>query len=203
MRRQPAFPDTRHRNQRRSDLDHQEDIVPDRRPVRGLRDRGLGMQHRRTPTPAASAAAAPIDGAPPRPARQASARRRRSADAMAASSTAAKAEGGLTTIALPHDWCGYGEVHRRLQGEVRHHDQRAQPRRRLRRRGRGDQGQQGQQGPAGARRHRRRPVLRPAAKTDGLIAALQGLDLGHRSPTAPRMPTATGTATITACSRSR
>ncbi|MBA3447038.1 MAG: ABC transporter substrate-binding protein, partial [Pseudaminobacter sp.] len=23
---------------------------------------------------------------------------------------AAKAEGQLTTIALPHDWCGYGEV---------------------------------------------------------------------------------------------
>ena len=23
---------------------------------------------------------------------------------------AAKAEGGLTTIALPHDWCNYGEV---------------------------------------------------------------------------------------------
>ncbi|MFC3267326.1 ABC transporter substrate-binding protein, partial [Camelimonas abortus] len=23
---------------------------------------------------------------------------------------AAKAEGELTTIALPHDWCGYGEI---------------------------------------------------------------------------------------------
>jgi hypothetical protein len=31
---------------------------------------------------------------------------------------AAKAEGQLTTIALPHDWCGYGDGHRRLQGEV-------------------------------------------------------------------------------------
>jgi putative spermidine/putrescine transport system substrate-binding protein len=33
-----------------------------------------------------------------------------SADAMAALVTAAKAEGGLTTIALPHDWCNYGEM---------------------------------------------------------------------------------------------
>ena len=29
---------------------------------------------------------------------------------MAALVDAAKAEGGLTTIALPHDWCNYGEV---------------------------------------------------------------------------------------------
>ena len=33
-----------------------------------------------------------------------------SADAMAALVDAAKAEGGLTTIALPHDWCNYGEA---------------------------------------------------------------------------------------------
>ena len=33
-----------------------------------------------------------------------------SADAMAALVTAAKGEGSLTTIALPHDWCNYGEV---------------------------------------------------------------------------------------------
>ena len=60
---------------------------------------------------------------------------------------------------------------RRLQGQVSgNHHQRAQPRCRLRRRGRGDQGQQGQQGPAGARRHRRRPVLWPAAKADGLLS---------------------------------
>ncbi len=31
-------------------------------------------------------------------------------DPMAALIDAAKAEGGLTTIALPHDWCNYGEV---------------------------------------------------------------------------------------------
>ena len=33
-----------------------------------------------------------------------------SAQDMAALEAAAKAEGMLTTIALPHDWCGYGEV---------------------------------------------------------------------------------------------
>ena len=33
-----------------------------------------------------------------------------SADAMADLEAAAKAEGMLTTIALPHSWCGYGEV---------------------------------------------------------------------------------------------
>ena len=33
---------------------------------------------------------------------------------------AAEAEGQLTTIALPHDWCGYGveKRDRRLQGQV-------------------------------------------------------------------------------------
>ncbi len=33
-----------------------------------------------------------------------------SADAMADLEAAAKAEGMLTTIALPHNWCGYGDV---------------------------------------------------------------------------------------------
>ena len=33
-----------------------------------------------------------------------------SADAMSELVAAAKEEGTLTTIALPHDWCGYGEV---------------------------------------------------------------------------------------------
>src|ERR1019366_7566417 len=33
-----------------------------------------------------------------------------STDAMAALVTAAKAEGNLTTIALPHNWCDYGDL---------------------------------------------------------------------------------------------
>ena len=32
------------------------------------------------------------------------------AQSMDALIAAAKAEGQLTTIALPHDWCGYGDV---------------------------------------------------------------------------------------------
>jgi len=32
-----------------------------------------------------------------------------SADAMSDLVAAAKKEGSLTTIALPHDWCNYGE----------------------------------------------------------------------------------------------
>jgi putative spermidine/putrescine transport system substrate-binding protein len=32
------------------------------------------------------------------------------ADAMSDLVAAAKKEGQLTVIALPHDWCGYGEV---------------------------------------------------------------------------------------------
>ena len=43
----------------------------------------------------------------------------------------------------------------------------------------------------------------PSAKAEGLLHALQGRRPGTRSPTAPRMPTATGTATTTACWPSR
>ena len=94
-------------------------------------------------------------------------------------STAAKAEGTLTTIALPHTWCNYGEMLTSFSDQVRHHDQRAQPGRQLGRRDRRDQGQQGQPGPAGAGRHRRRPVLRPAGPDRRPDPAVQGLDLGH------------------------
>ena len=46
-------------------------------------------------------------------------RRRVSAQTdMAALEAAAKAEGQLTVIALPHDWCGYGDVIDGLQGQV-------------------------------------------------------------------------------------
>ncbi len=34
---------------------------------------------------------------------------------------AAQEEGTLTTIALPHDWCNYGEVIDDLLGKVRPH----------------------------------------------------------------------------------
>ena len=48
--------------------------------------------------------------------------------------TAAKAEGQLTTIALPHDWCNYGERDRWLQTEIWPRGQRTGPQRRFRRR---------------------------------------------------------------------
>ena len=54
------------------------------------------------------------------------------ADAPAELVAAAKQEGQLTTIALPHDWCGYGETDRGLQGQVRPCRQRAQSRCRIR-----------------------------------------------------------------------
>ena len=54
---------------------------------------------------------------------------------------AAKSEGELTVIALPRDWCNYGAVIDGFKATYRPEGERAQPRRRLRRRGRGDQGQ--------------------------------------------------------------
>jgi putative spermidine/putrescine transport system substrate-binding protein len=60
-------------------------------------------------TPAPSSAA-PSVAAPSTAAGGESPSAAASADAMAALVDAAKAEGGLTTIALPHDWCNYGEA---------------------------------------------------------------------------------------------
>ena len=56
-------------------------------------------------TPAATQAPAPATQPPAAAATEAP-----MADAMADLIAAAQAEGGLTTIALPHDWCNYGEV---------------------------------------------------------------------------------------------
>ena len=92
---------------------------------------------------------------------------------------AAKAEGSVTTIALPHDWCNYGGVIEGFKAKYRNRGQRAEPGRGLRRRTRGDPRQQGQQGSAGARRHRRRLLLRPGCGQGGTAPALQGLDLGR------------------------
>ncbi len=83
--------------------------------------------------------------------------------------TAAKAEGMLTTIALPHDWCGYGDVIAGFKAKypeitVNELNPDAGSADEIE----ADQGQQGQQGPAGARRDRRGPRLRPAAKAEGL-----------------------------------
>ena len=42
------------------------------------------------------------------------------AQSLAEIEAAAKAEGMLTTIALPHDWCGYGWRDRRQDDQVQH-----------------------------------------------------------------------------------
>ena len=53
------------------------------------------------PQPSVAASASPSAGRPGGS---------RSPDPAAALVDAAKAEGSLTTIGLPHDWCNYGEV---------------------------------------------------------------------------------------------
>ena len=64
---------------------------------------------------------------------------------------AAEGEGQLTTIALPHDWCGYGAVIDSFKKKYpKDISQRTEPGCRFGRRSRSHQGQQGQQGPAGA-----------------------------------------------------
>ena len=118
------------------------------------RPRPAGRPPRLRSTPASAGASAAASGG---------------ATDMDALIAAAKAEGGLTTIALPRDWCNYGDAHRRLHRQVRHPDQRAQPGRRLEGRDRGDQGQQGQPRARSAGRRRRRPGLRPAGRDQGLF----------------------------------
>jgi hypothetical protein len=111
----------------------------------------------------------------------------------------------LTTIALPHDWCGYGDVIAGFKAKYPGitEGQRAEPRSPARpMKSSRHQGQQGQHRPAGARRDRRRSLLRPRGQGRRPAAALQGLDLGDDPGPKPRTPKATGTATITACCRS-
>ena len=74
----------------------------------------------------------------------------------------AQAEGMLTTIALPHDWCNYGEVIETFSTKYGIDGQRASARWQLWRRSRSGQGQQGQHRPAGPRRDRRGLQLWPA-----------------------------------------
>ncbi len=111
-----------------------------------------------------------------------------SAADMDALIAAAKAEGDLTTIALPHDWCNYGEVIDGVHGQVRHPDQRARPAG-----GSGDEieaikankNNPGPQSPdvvdVGLR-------VRPAGE-QGALPAVQGRDLGHDPGRRPRRRT--------------
>ncbi len=64
----------------------------------------------------------------------------------------ATAEGMLTTIALPHDWCGYGDVIAGFKAKYPFLTvNELNPDAGLGRRARGDPRQQGQHRPAGAR----------------------------------------------------
>ena len=122
---------------------------------------------------------------------------------MDASIAAAKAEGQLTTIALPHDWCGYGEVIEGFKAKYGLKVNELNPDA-----GSGDEieaikANKGNTGPQAPDVIDVGLSFGPSAKADGLLAALQGRDLGHDPGRAPRTPTATGTATITACCPSR
>ena len=98
---------------------------------------------------------------------------------MAARRGRAKAEGKLTTIALPHDWCNYGEVIDTFKTKYGLDGQRARPAGRLRRRDRGDQGQQGQPRPAGARTSSTSAWRSARSSRPRASRAVQGRDLGH------------------------
>jgi len=109
----------------------------------------------------------------------------------------ARAEGRLTTIALPHDWCGYGDVIagfremypfleiNELNSDAGSADELEAVR--------ANRGNTGPQAPDWmsvwplARRRRPKGCWRPTACRPGI-----------RSPTRPRMPRATGTAITTA-----
>ena len=112
---------------------------------------------------------------------------------------AAKTEGALNVIALPHDWCNYGGMidgfKAKYAGITVNEN--------LPDGGSGDEIEaiktnKGQTGPAGAGRHRRRHRLRRQHQDGQARPAVQGRDLGHDRQQVSRIPTATGTATTAA-----
>ena len=92
---------------------------------------------------------------------------------------AAKAEGGLTTIALPRDWCNYAAAIDGFTAKYGIPINGLNPGGWLEGRAGRDHGQQGQPGTRRAGRRRRRARVRPAGRGPGPLPALQGLDLGH------------------------
>ena len=117
---------------------------------------------------------------------------------------AAKAEGQLTTIALPHDWCGYGAVidgFKAKYPEITVNELNPDA-------GSGDEieaikANKDNKGPQAPDVIDVGLSFGPSAKAEGLIHALQGLDLGHDPRQRQGCRRLTGTATITACSPSR
>ena len=125
------------------------------------------------------------------------------ADAMGDLVKAAKAEGELTVIALPHDWCGYGGVIDGFKAKYGLKVNELNP----------DAGSGDEVEAIKANKDNKGPQA-PDVIDVGLSfgPSVQGrwpdpgptrFPPGTRSPTAPRMPTASGMATITACSPSR
>ncbi len=128
------------------------------------------------PTTAAPTAAAPT-AVPPTEAVMTEAP---AEDPMAELYAAAQAEGMLTTIALPHDWCNYEAVFNGFKAkypgiEVNELDPGAGSGEEIG----GDQSQQGQPRPTGPGRDRRRSRLRTHSQGRGSHPALQGGDLGR------------------------
>ena len=103
------------------------------------------------------------------------------ADAMDDLVAAAKAEGELTTIALPHDWCGYGGVIDGFKAKYGLKINELNP----------DAGSGDEIEAIKANKDNKGPQapdvidvglsFGPSSKAEGLIAALQGFDLGHDS----------------------
>ena len=112
---------------------------------------------------------------------------------------AAKAEGMLTTIALPHDWCNYGGVIEGFKAKYGLEVNELNPDA-----GSADEleairANKDNKGPQAPGRHRRRLRLRPGGQGRGADPALQGLDLGHDPRQRQGRRTATGSATTTGC----
>ena len=116
---------------------------------------------------------------------------------------AAQAEGTLSTIALPHDWCNYGEMIDAFKAkygiEVNELDPNA---------GSGDEleairANKDNKGPQAPDVIDVGFAFGPQAQDRGSDSALQGCHLGHNSRRSARMPTATGMATTMACWLSR
>ena len=125
------------------------------------------------------------------------------AQSMDALVAAAKQEGQLTTIALPHDWCGYGALIDGFKAKYGLTVNELNPDA-----GSGDEieaikANKGNTGPQAPDVIDVGLSFGPSAKARGPDPALQGRRPGTRSRTAPRTRTVTGTATIMACWRSR
>ena len=118
------------------------------------------------------------------------------------SSPRRKRRAQLTVIALPHDWCGYGALIDGFKAKYGIAVNELNPDG-----GSGDEveaikANKGNKGPQAPDVIDVGLSFGPSAKADGLLQPYK-VSTWDTIPDAPRTPTATGTATITACWRSR